>query len=175
MWQMCHQMTLGRSMLTVSWWSVSVLLCNRVICASRRRTSECIFDRICFVSVCVCMRVWEVRVLHQARPPSGLFTLPHTTQWDDSSLACKTWYEHSHRLINAFTILNQIQTSRCIRCIANIDALVPDSHQPHGVLFACVICMCIAELLCLDCMYVFAPSVQCSFRLHNLFIQQCLW
>lgn len=103
MWQMCHQMTEGRSVLTVSWWSISVLLCNHAICTSRRKISQCTFDRVCFISVCV-HTSGKMRVLHQARPPSGpLFTLPHTTQWDHSRFACKTWYKHNYTVMNAST------------------------------------------------------------------------
>lgn len=63
----------------------SVLPCNQVMCRNRQWAS---------VRICVCECVWEVKVLHQARPPSGLlFTLPHSTQGDDSSLTCMTWYK----------------------------------------------------------------------------------
>lgn len=52
---MCHQMTEGRSVLTVSWWAISVLLCNHVICTSRRRIWVHVWLCILWVCVCVCM------------------------------------------------------------------------------------------------------------------------
>lgn len=55
-----------------------------------------VFDHMRFVvRVCACMR-GRWRSFIKQDPPSGLlFTLPLTTQGDDSSLAHTTWYKHA--------------------------------------------------------------------------------
>lgn len=63
---------------------------------------ECVFDCVSFMSVCMGVHEWEMRVLHQARPPSGpLLTHPHNTRQDHSRFACKTWYKRNYTLMNA--------------------------------------------------------------------------
>lgn len=96
------------------WLKPNYTFCNTMIpgcvamqpCDLHKLKKSVTFDRMCFPSMCARVCEWEVRVLHPARPPSGLlFTLPHTTQRDHSSFTCKTWYEHSYTVMNSPTTL----------------------------------------------------------------------
>lgn len=61
----------------------------------------------CVLCVCACVcvrtRVGRWGSFIKRDPHLVLSALPHTTQWDHSRFACKTWYKHNYTVMNAST------------------------------------------------------------------------